>query len=221
MRTDAATCALSFVKNIVCDAVSTSSPVLSVGNKCNEISAEFASPIGPDECIHRGFDVGDFQEPAALALEYLCRSRKFWCLQIRESLCLATPIRGRLPRIRPTTGWTYACHHIPAGVTVSSSSYLMHHNEDVLPSPDILNPERWLSTDEAALKLHERHFVPFSKGARGIDLNRAQAEVNIALATMVRRFRVVEVVDTELVTSEMFATMLPKGQRVIVQRVED
>jgi cytochrome P450 len=66
------------------------------------------------------------------------------------------------------------------------SSYLMHYNEDVFPSPDVLDPERWLTTDEATLGLCERQFGPFSKGARGcIGLNLAQAEVHIALAPIV------------------------------------
>jgi cytochrome P450 len=98
----------------------------------------------------------------------------------------------------------------------------MHYNEDVFPNPDVLDPEHWLTADEATIELRERHFVPFSRGARGcIGLNLAQAEIHIALATIVRRFRAVEVVDKDLVTSEMFATGLPKGQRVVVQRVED
>jgi hypothetical protein len=46
-------------------------------------------------------------------------------------------------------------------------------------------------------------------------------EIYITLATIVRLFRVVEVVDMESVTSEMFDTALPRGQRVVVQRVED
>ena len=75
------------------------------------------------------------------------------------------PIRGRLPRICPSTGWTYATYDIPPGATVSPSSYLMHYNVDVFPNPDVLDPERWLTTDEATLKLRERHFVSFSKGS--------------------------------------------------------
>ena len=41
----------------------------------------------------------------------------------------------------------------------------MHYNVDVFPNPDVLDPERWLTTDEATLKLRERHFVSFSKGS--------------------------------------------------------
>jgi hypothetical protein len=52
-------------------------------------------------------------------------------------------------------------------------------------------------------------------------LNLVQSEIYIALATIVRLFRVVDVVDKDLVTSETFATGLPKGQRVVMQRVED
>jgi hypothetical protein len=126
---------------------------------------------------------------------------------------LTTPIHGRLPRICPSTGWTYAGYDIPPGATVSSSSYLVHYKEDVFPNPDIRDPEQWLTTDEATLKLRERHFVPFSKGARAcIGLNLAYAEIYIGLATIVRLFRVVEVVDKELVTSEMFATGLLNAQ---------
>jgi hypothetical protein len=43
----------------------------------------------------------------------------------------------------------------------------------------------------------------------------------IALVAIVRSLRTVGIVDKELVTSEMFATRLPKGQRVVTQRVED
>jgi cytochrome P450 len=131
---------------------------------------------------------------------------------MKESLRLGTPFRGRLPRRCPITGWTYAGHGIPSGATVSSSSYLIHYNEAVISNPGVLDPVRWLTIDEATLKPHERHFVPFSKGARAcISLNFTQAEICIALATIVRLSRVVEVVDKRLVTSEIFATAITKG----------
>lgn len=87
---------------------------------------------------------------------------------VRESLRVAMPVPGRLPRIVPPAdqgplivdGQT-----IPPGTIVGMSAYTMHRSEelwghDVLP----FNPDRWLG--EAGRGL-ESHLVTFSKGLRG------------------------------------------------------
>ena len=107
---------------------------------------------------------------------------------LKEGLRISTPIRSRLPRVCPWSGWNYKKHYLPGGTIISSSPHLMDYNEAVFSSPRIFKPERWLSEDTAAVKLLEDGWAPFSKGARGcFGKNFALAELYIIIAILTRQ----------------------------------
>ena len=86
-------------------------------------------------------------------------------------------IACRLPRVVPSTGWTYGSHFFPAGTNVGVSAWELHLNETVFPEPRVFKPERWL---DATPEMNES-WLPFGKGARScIARNLAMQEVLIA-----------------------------------------
>lgn len=53
---------------------------------------------------------------------------------------------------------------IPAGARIVLSIYMVHHNKDIYPNPEIWNPENF-----SAEKIASRHpcsFIPFGSGIR-------------------------------------------------------
>ncbi|KAJ4361505.1 hypothetical protein N0V95_001842 [Ascochyta clinopodiicola] len=107
---------------------------------------------------------------------------------INEGFRLSYGIITRLTRIAPTealhvpgTNFT-----IPAGTPIGMSSWLVHLNPSLFPSPEEFRPERWLEPGAERLK---KYLVNFSRGSRiciGRDL--AKAEIVYTLALLVRRW---------------------------------
>ncbi|MCX4679130.1 cytochrome P450 [Streptomyces sp. NBC_01433] len=80
-----------------------------------------------------------------------------------------------------------AGHRVPAGASLIYSPYLLHHREDLFPSPDRFDPDRWLGDD--APQRPRTDYVPFGAGARkcvGNDF--AWSESVLALATVADRW---------------------------------
>ncbi|OQU99446.1 hypothetical protein CLAIMM_05077 [Cladophialophora immunda] len=148
---------------------------------------------------------------------------------VRESLRLATPIRGRLPRLVPSEGMRFKVqttgekeHYLPGGTSVSSSVYLMHYDESVYDDPETFDPERWLVKDPELLHRRERQLVPFSSGSRiCIGLNIALAELYVCIATVIRWYKAKDVLDRKLITEEQFTALVPGGLRAILARADD
>ncbi|KAL4902748.1 hypothetical protein BDW74DRAFT_169336 [Aspergillus multicolor] len=109
---------------------------------------------------------------------------------INESLRLATPVIGRLPRIAPDEALTYKEYTLPPGTPMSSSSLLLHHNPTIFPSPIKFDPDRWIRNNGRAVtgERLDRYLTVFSKGSRAcLGINLAYAELYLALAYFVRR----------------------------------
>lgn len=148
---------------------------------------------------------------------------------VQETLRLATPIRGRLPRLVPAEGMTFRSsstsgteHYLPGGTSVSSSVYMMHYDNSVFDDPETFDPQRWLVKDTKLLQRRERQLVPYSSGSRScLGLNMAQAELYVCIATFIRCYKAKEVLDGTLVTREQFTAMVPGGLRVVLSPVED
>lgn len=100
---------------------------------------------------------------------------------IDETFRVLPPVRFGLPRRTVGGGATIAGHHIPGGVTVSSSVHTLHRNASLFHYPLEWKPERWLD-DEEAME-HERKnlkdfVLPFTLGGRAcIGRNLAYMEV--------------------------------------------
>jgi cytochrome P450 len=94
----------------------------------------------------------------------------------------------RLGRIAPDEDLRCGQYTIPAGTSISMSTWIQHNDSSIFPEPQIFKPERWMAdgTDRASL---ERYLVPFSKGSRAcLGINLAQVEMYLTLATLIRRF---------------------------------
>jgi hypothetical protein len=63
---------------------------------------------------------------------------------VTETLRLHASGPGPQRRLVPKGGTTIDGYFIPAGVTVSSSPYVLHRSEDVYPEAELWKPERWM-----------------------------------------------------------------------------
>jgi cytochrome P450 len=94
----------------------------------------------------------------------------------------------RLGRIAPDEDLRCGQWTIPAGTSISMSTWIQHNDPSLFPEPQIFKPERWMGEDEDRMRL-ERYLVPFSKGSRAcLGINLAQVEMYLTLATLFRRF---------------------------------
>ena len=119
---------------------------------------------------------------------------------ILESLRLSCGVLSRLPRVTDHSV-VFENYVIPAGTSISMSQPLIHYNASIFPEPMAFKPDRWLDGTPAERRKLERYLVPFSGGSRGcIGKLLAMAELHIVLATVIRRFedmRLVEPTNTE------------------------
>lgn len=107
---------------------------------------------------------------------------------INEGFRLSHGIIQRLTRIAPDEALTVSSTStvIPAGTPISMSSWLIHLNPSLFPSPDDFKPERWLEPGAERLK---KYLVNFTKGSRmclGKEL--ARTEIVYTISLMVRRW---------------------------------
>lgn len=108
----------------------------------------------------------------------------YLCAVVKETFRLGNLIPGRLPRVTPPKGANIDGLYIPGGISVSSSSWLVHMNDVIFAEPEKFIPERW-SGENA----REDFWVPFSLGKRDcVGRHLAVAEVKMAIAGMVMGF---------------------------------
>ncbi|KAF2468670.1 benzoate 4-monooxygenase cytochrome P450 [Lindgomyces ingoldianus] len=111
---------------------------------------------------------------------------------IEESLRMAPPKPGSLPRIVLPGGTEIDGQHIPAGTTVGVSHYVIHRNADVFPEPNMFRPERWIVGDGNSaeqLAAQKRAFCPFGIGPMNcIGRNTAYLAIKLALAHLFWQF---------------------------------
>lgn len=105
---------------------------------------------------------------------------------IKSRINPGTP--GHLPRVVPASGATVNGIPLPPGTVVSMSIWLMHHDANAFPNPDIFNPNRWIG-DVEEIRIRERSLVPFGRGSRNcVGQNLAMCELYFLIATIFHRF---------------------------------
>ncbi|KAL9562748.1 hypothetical protein ACKAV7_013100 [Fusarium commune] len=108
---------------------------------------------------------------------------------MKESLRMASPVPGRLPRVVPAGKAPLVVDGkiIPPGTIVGMSAWGMHHDTEIWGQDvEQFRPERWVEDDGKTL---DQFLCPFSKGQRScIGQNLAMAEVRLVLAMLFRRF---------------------------------
>jgi cytochrome P450 len=85
---------------------------------------------------------------------------------ITETLRLYSPNPGPWPRHHPTASCQINRYTIPARTTISTSSYTLHRNESVFPSPEEWKPERWLEASSEQRAGMMKWFWAFGSGTR-------------------------------------------------------
>jgi len=81
---------------------------------------------------------------------------------INETLRLHPPVPTALHRLTPPEGITVGGRHIPGGMTVWASQYVLGRSERIYPRANEFVPERWSTMPE--LVLDKTAFSPFSAG---------------------------------------------------------
>ena len=105
-------------------------------------------------------------------------------------------------------------YRVPKGVTVVMDIWEVHHDSRFYPDPEAFRPERW--TEEFSKGLHKFAYLPFGVGARRcIGSLFAEAEIMLAVASIVQRFRVKAVPNTS-VTPLAATTLRPDAGGVPV-----
>ncbi|KAK8121315.1 hypothetical protein PG999_005435 [Apiospora kogelbergensis] len=103
------------------------------------------------------------------------------------------------------------------------STYLMHTDAEVYPSPFTFDPDRWL---RRIGPLMDRNFVPFCRGSRNCTgQNLAMAEISLVLAVLFRprgcKLELFETDESDVKMAHDFLLPLPKlssrGLRVLVR----
>jgi len=105
---------------------------------------------------------------------------------VTEGFRISNGIIARLTRVAPDEALHVAGYTIPAGTPVGMSSWLLHNNPALFPSPEVFNPDRWL---EPGAEQKKKYLVNFSRGIRvrlGKDL--ARTEILYTLCVMLRRW---------------------------------
>jgi cytochrome P450 family 110 len=110
---------------------------------------------------------------------------------------------------------TLGRYHLPAGVAVSPSIYLTHHDPNLWPDPFRFNPERFL-----AKKTNPYTFMPFGGGIRRcLGMAFALFEMKVVLTTLLRYYRLCSAPGHRTKTVRRSITFAPShGMRLQVER---
>ncbi|RAH67304.1 cytochrome P450 [Aspergillus aculeatinus CBS 121060] len=107
---------------------------------------------------------------------------------VQEGIRLQLGITTRSPRIAPHEDLQYQDWTIPAGTPVSMISWFVHTNPQLFPDGLAFQPDRWLKASAAGFRL-DKYMTSFMRGGRQCSgINLAYCQVNLSLATLIRRF---------------------------------
>jgi pentalenene oxygenase len=133
---------------------------------------------------------------------------------VKEALRLHTP--NWLLTRRATEPTTLGGYRIPAGAEVGFSLTALHRDPRVFGSPLEFDPDRWLDEDLAGHATGA--FLPFGVGRHRCPGDTfAWAELGVALATILREWRLVHRPGTKVRELPM-VTVQPSGLRMVVER---
>ncbi|XP_059619150.1 probable cytochrome P450 4s3 [Phlebotomus argentipes] len=88
----------------------------------------------------------------------------------------------------------------PPGVTLSVQTYILHHDPEIFPEPNVFKPERFLDSEN----MHPYAYVPFSAGPRNcIGQKFAMLEMKKTLAKLLRHFEFLPVDAKPILLAEL------------------
>lgn len=134
----------------------------------------------------------EIQSPKLVSLPYLTAC-------IDETMRLCPPKPSTVPREILPGGSLIDGHYIPAGTTVGTPIYVLHHDPDIYPHPWSYRPERWIVDEKAeeggegntieSVARARAAFCPFLIGPMNcIGKNIAYLALKAALAQMLFRY---------------------------------
>ncbi|KAL4937743.1 cytochrome P450 [Aspergillus oleicola] len=107
---------------------------------------------------------------------------------MNESLRLAPPFVGTLPRQVPICGVSICGQFVPGGTTVGIHNWSITHSRRFWRDPELFRPERWLGDEEYKDDLREA-FHPFGFGPRTcVARNLVIIEASLILARILFEF---------------------------------
>ena len=107
------------------------------------------------------------------------------------------------------TATTLDGQEVPAGHLVAVSVWGVHHNPDIWPDPERFDPDRF-GSDRSGSGAGRYHHLPFGGGPRGcIGQHMATAELLVAVAILVRSFRLESELDE--VPLDVGLSLRPRG----------
>uniref|UniRef100_T1J5A9 Cytochrome P450 n=1 Tax=Strigamia maritima TaxID=126957 RepID=T1J5A9_STRMM len=78
---------------------------------------------------------------------------------------------------------------VPAGVTIQIQIYLLHHNPEIYPDPEVFNPDRFLA--ECNSQINAFSFIPFSAGPRNcIGQKYSMLMEKVIMANLLRNYTI-------------------------------
>lgn len=125
---------------------------------------------------------------------------------IHESLRLIPPLGFNYKKaVEP---FEMGGYEFPSGTDVLLSHFMTHREADIFPEPESFRPYRWLNTDVGAYD-----FIAFNGGPRlCLGATFAMVEMKLVLATLLPRFRLACIPNSNIEASTLFllrATQVP------------
>jgi cytochrome P450 len=164
-------------------------------------------------------------DPSDPPPSHVLQQLPFLTAVVKETSRMVPGAFCRLGRIAPNEDLKCGQWIIPAGTSISMSTWVQHNNPSLFPEPHMFKPERWMGRDADHVTL-ERYLVPFSKGSRAcLGINLAQVEIYLTLAILFRRYDL-ELFETDRSDVELaheffvpISKLDSKGVRVLVKKV--
>jgi cytochrome P450 len=102
----------------------------------------------------------------------------------------------------------------PPGVALVASVYLVHHDPDIYPEPDVFRPERFLERPAGTYT-----WIPFGGGrTRCLGASFALQEMKVVLSTVLRNCQIVPVDPAPERSRRRSITLSPAGQARVILR---
>lgn len=141
---------------------------------------------------------------------------------LRETLRVFPPAPSPMPRIVPPGGFTLEGIMYPEKTIVSAQPYSIQRDPKVFSSPDVFNPDRWLTTSEGEKDSMLKAFIPFSAGQRGcVGRGLAWIHMQKTIARILEEFEGFELTrgmtDDDMELIERGALAKPKGTKLWVK----
>lgn len=133
---------------------------------------------------------------------------------LHESMRLFPVGAGHLGRVVPAGGAEFEGYHLPEGTECGVTSFAYHRSAQIWKDPDAFLPARFLGPGAAVAKAQ---FLPFLAGPRSCTgREMAWMAMDLALANLLRRFRVTWHDPRLSVTHCYFLVLKPKESAMLV-----